>query len=162
MLIIRYESATLTLNIITPDFQIIIFFRTRLATSPRQRDSYARPDVAMKESGKYRGKTKISKKGNARIRQCLFMPALSASVYNKNIRALYESIVEKNPQIKRIGVVAAMRKLPVLIFVLWKKDEAYNENYRWGKAGYARPTSGNDEDGSLHSVKKAGHFMSRT
>jgi transposase len=99
--------------------------------SIRQVVSYSGLDVVMKESGNYKGKTKISKKGNARIRHCLYMPALTATQHNQNIKSLYERINEKNPEIKRKGIVAGMRKLLILIFVLWKKDEAYNPNYVW-------------------------------
>ena len=93
--------------------------------------SYAGLDVAFKESGKFKGQTKISKKGNARIRQCLYMPALSATNHNEKIMELYERIIERNPTIKMKGVVAGMRKLLILIFVLWKKNEAYNPQYVW-------------------------------
>jgi transposase len=93
--------------------------------------SYAGLDVEFKESGKYKGRTRISKKGNARIRQCLYMPALTATQHDQNIRSLYERIVERNPTVKRKGVVAAMRKLLVLTYVLWKKNEEYDVNYRW-------------------------------
>jgi transposase len=105
----------------------------RLFNNIRQVVGYAGLDVEMKESGKFKGKTKISKKGNARIRECLFMPALSATNCNGNIKELYKRVVAKNPGIKRKGVVAGMRKLLILIFVLWKKNESYNENYQWGK-----------------------------
>ena len=90
--------------------------------SIRQVVSYAGLDVVMKESGKFKGKTKISKKGNARIRQCLFMPAMSAIQHNDKIKDLYWRIRERNPDIKRKGIVAGMRKLLILIFVLWKKN----------------------------------------
>jgi transposase len=103
----------------------------RLFNNIRQAVGYAGLDVEMKESGTFKGKTGISKKGNARIRHALYMPALTAITHNKNIKAPYERIVEKNPTIKRKGVVAGMRKLPVLIFVLWKKNEAYQENHQW-------------------------------
>lgn len=99
--------------------------------SIRQVVSYAGLDVVMKESGNFKGKTKISKKGNARIRQCLYMPAMSAIQYNLGIKDLYNRIVERNPNIKRKGVVAGMRKLLILIFVLWKKNEEYDPNYVW-------------------------------
>jgi transposase len=99
----------------------------------RQVVSYSGLDIEMKESGKFKGKTKISKRGNARIRQCLFMPALSATTYNANIKALYDRINERNPLIKKKGVVAGMRKLLILIFVLWKKNEEYNTKYEWQK-----------------------------
>lgn len=97
----------------------------------RQVVSYAGLDVVMKESGQYKGKTRISKNGNSRIRQSLFMPALAATQYNPYIRDLYLRINERNPEIKRKGIVAGMRKLLILIFVLWKKNEEYNPNYKW-------------------------------
>lgn len=97
----------------------------------RQVVSFAGLDVKMNESGKFKGKTKISKKGNARIRQCLFMPAMSAINSNEKIKDLYERIVEKNPTIKRKGVIAAMRKLLILIFVLWKNGEEYDPGHNW-------------------------------
>jgi transposase len=102
-----------------------------LFNSIRQVVSYSGLDVQMKESGNFKGKTRISKKGNARIRQCLFMPALTATMHNEKIKALYERINERNPDIKKKGVVAGMRKLLILIFVLWKKNEEYNPQYQW-------------------------------
>ena len=99
--------------------------------SIRQIVSYAGLDVQFKESGNFKGKTRISKKGNARIRQCLFMPALTATMHNEKIKNLYLRICERNPDIKKKGVVAGMRKLLVLIFVLWKKNEEYNPQYQW-------------------------------
>ena len=97
----------------------------------RQLVSYSGFDVKLDESGKYKGKTRISKKGNARIREVLYMPALSAIQHNKPIAELHKRICEKNPTAKMKGVVAGMRKLLILIYVLWKKNEVYNENYIW-------------------------------
>lgn len=99
----------------------------------RQVVSYAGLDVAERQSGLFKGKTRISKKGNSRIRQCLFMPALSATNHNDKIKALYQRIVERNPTIKRKGIVAGMRKLLILTFVLWKNNEAYDPDYQWNK-----------------------------
>ncbi len=97
----------------------------------RQVVSFAGLDVVLKESGKYKGKTKISKKGNARIRQSLYMPALTATQHNETIKNLHKRIVERNPEIKKKGIVAGMRKLLILIFVLWKKNVEYNPAYVW-------------------------------
>lgn len=102
-----------------------------LFNSIRQVVSYAGLDVQQHESGKFKGKTKISKKGNSRIRQCLFMPAMSAINYNEKIKDLFDRVVERNPTIKRKGVVAAMRKLLVLIFVLWKNGQDYDPKHLW-------------------------------
>ncbi len=97
----------------------------------RQLVSYAGLDVEFKESGKFKGKTRITKKGNSRIRQALFMPAMSATLYNESIKALHERICERNPDIKRKGVVAGMRKLLIYTYVIWKKDTEYDNNYKW-------------------------------
>lgn len=103
----------------------------KLFNSIRQLVSYAGLDVEMKESGKFTGKSRISKKGNTRIRQALFMPGMSACMHNDKIKGLYERVCERNPKIKKKGIVAAMRKLLILIFVLWKKNEEYNTDYVW-------------------------------
>ena len=95
----------------------------------RQLVSYAGLDVVEKESGKYKGKTKISKKGNARLRTALYMPAMSASNHNKTLKTFYERVNESRT-IKRQGLIAVMRKLLILIYTLWNKDEEYVENYQ--------------------------------
>lgn len=100
----------------------------------RQVVSYSGLDIAERQSGKFRGKTRITKKGNARIRQCLYMPALTATNHNEHIKKLYERIVERNPTIKRKGIVAGMRKLLILIFVLWKNNEDYDPTHPWNSA----------------------------
>jgi len=95
----------------------------------RQLVSYAGLDVVANESGKYKGKTKISKKGNARIRCALYMPAMSSIQSNKTLKTFYERINEGRTT-KKQGVVAVMRKLLILIYTLWKKDEEYIEDYQ--------------------------------
>ena len=90
--------------------------------------SYAGLDVVEKESGKYKGKTKISKKGNARIRAALYMPAMTATVHNTTLKKFYNGINEGRT-IKMQGLVAVMRKLLILIYTLWKNETTYVENY---------------------------------
>lgn len=97
----------------------------------RQLVSYSGLDVEFKESGLFKGKTRITKKGNSRIRQVLYMPALSAIQNNEPIKRLHERICERNPEIRQKGVVAGMRKLLILTYVLWKKDEVYDKKYSW-------------------------------
>ena len=94
----------------------------------RQLVSYAGLDVIENESGKHKGKTKISKKGNARIRTALFMPAMSAVQRNKNLKTFYERII-KGQTAKKQGIIAVMRKLLILIYTLWNKNEEYIEDY---------------------------------
>jgi len=104
-----------------------------LFTNMRQLVSYAGLDVSHDDSGKRIGNTKISKKGNVRIRQILFMPALAAVRSNIPIRNLHERIKERNPKHPIKGVVASMRKLLLVMYTLWKKEEVFQENHQWNK-----------------------------
>lgn len=99
----------------------------------RQLISYAGMDVTHNESGTYKGKTRISKRGNSRIRQALYMPSLSACSANEPIKRMYERINARNPGTKRKGIVAGMRKLLSLSYVLWKKEEEYDQEYQWSR-----------------------------
>ena len=94
--------------------------------------SYAGLDVIENQSGNHKGKTRISKKGNSRLRTALYMPALSAIRSNDKLRTFNSRLMETH-QYKKQGVVAVMRKLLILIYTLWKKDEEYDENYVWGR-----------------------------
>ena len=93
----------------------------------KQLVGYAGLDVKAKQSGKDDPRHCISKKGNAHIRAALYMPALVAVRYNRQIKAAYGRICQKHPNEKMIGVAAAMRRLLLLIYTLWKNGEEYDE-----------------------------------
>lgn len=91
--------------------------------------SYAGYDAVEEQSGKYFGKTRISKKGNSRIRRCLFMPAFTAVRYNQNIfKDLYQRTYAKH-KIKMKSYVAVQKKLLTTIYALFKKNEAFDNDY---------------------------------
>lgn len=101
--------------------------------------SYAGYDVVENQSGKHVGKTRISKKGNSRIRRILHMPALNMVRFNETpFQRLYERVFEKT-KIKMKGYVAVQKKLLIVMYTLWKNDQPYNKNYE------DRMISGNDE-----------------
>lgn len=95
----------------------------------KQLVSYAGFDVVERESGTSTGKTKISKKGNGHIRRALFMPAFVAVKYNEKPAVdLYKRTFEKHG-IKMKSYVAVQKKLLVLMYHIWKKNEDYNPNH---------------------------------
>jgi transposase len=95
-----------------------------------QLTSYAGYDVVENQSGSFVGKTRISKKGNAHIRRILFMPAFNAVKDKSSIfYDLYERVYERTG-LKMKGYVAVQRKLLSLVYVLWKKDVAYDVKFR--------------------------------
>jgi transposase len=92
--------------------------------------SYAGYDVVEQQSGSsIKGKTRISKKGNAHIRRALHYPALSAAMHEPRFKELYERVKERNPKIKMIGMVAVQRKLLVMIYTLFKNNVPYDPKY---------------------------------
>lgn len=102
-----------------------------LIRNSRQLVSYAGLDVIQKKSGtSVRGRMHISKQGNPHLRQCLYFPSFSAVKYNKPMQNLYDRIVEKQA-IKMKGYVAVQRKMLMLIYTLWKKNEAYNPSIKF-------------------------------
>lgn len=92
--------------------------------------SFAGYDVVENQSGtSIRGKARISKKGNAHIRRALHFPAMTAAQHEPKFKMLYERICQRNPKSKMIGMVAVQRKLLVLIYTLYKKNEPYNPHF---------------------------------
>jgi transposase len=100
-----------------------------LFTNQKQLTSYAGFDVVENQSGKRSGKTKISKQGNSHIRRILYMPAFHAVSKNVPVcKALYERLTAKGKK-KMVAYVAVQKKLLILIYTLWKKDETWQESY---------------------------------
>jgi transposase len=109
-----------------------------LFKSIAQLTKYAGYDVIEDQSGGHTGKTKISKKGNRRIRRALHMPAFNMIRYEVgNFKPFFERILEKH-HLKMKAYVAVQKKLLVLIYTLWKKNEAFRPNVK-------ADTSGNED-----------------
>jgi len=92
----------------------------------RQLVSYAGYDIMNHESGtSVKTKSRISKRGNKRIRKAMHMPALSAIRCNQHFKSLHQRITARTG-IKMKGVVAVQRKLLVLLYTLWINDEVFD------------------------------------
>lgn len=91
--------------------------------------SYCGYDIAKKESGtSIKGVEKISKQGNSYVRQALYMPAMCAATYDEHHKNYYTRIIKKT-SIKMKGNVAIQRKILLLIYALFTKNEPYKPNY---------------------------------
>ncbi len=98
-------------------------------TSIKQLTSYSGMDVRIMESGQWKGKSRISKRGNSHIRRLLYMPTLSTVRWAPKHKKKYERINEGKTN-KMTGVIALQRSLLGLIYTLWKNDTEYNEDYQ--------------------------------
>ena len=92
--------------------------------------SYAGLDIVINQSGNYKGKSRISKKGNRYIRHVLYNAAMSFRKYSKTGAEYYQRLLEKK-KIKKMAIVATERKLLTIMFSLWKKDQFFDDNYSW-------------------------------
>ena len=99
-----------------------------LIRNGKQLTSYAGLDIVFKESGKYQGKTKISKKGNQHLRQSVYMPAISAIKTNPKMKTYYNRMLNKGKP-KKSGIIAVARKLLLLIYFLWTNEVEYDPSY---------------------------------
>lgn len=110
-----------------------------LMTSAKQLTSYAGYDVVLRESGSYRGRTTISKKGNRRIRAVMHMPSMTAVRVNPTLKPFYLRLKEKKAK-PIVALVAVQRKMLILMFELWKKDEFYDAEFEQKKAASLQET----------------------
>jgi transposase len=104
-----------------------------LINSGKQLTSYAGYDVVMKESGTYRGKTRISKKGNRHIRAVLHMPSMTCVRVNPTLSPFYQRLKPTKAK-PMIALVAVQRKLLILMYTLWENETYYDGEFEQKKA----------------------------
>ena len=110
----------------------------------RQLVSYTSYDVVENQSGKHTGKTRISKKGNSRLRRILYMPALNAVRFKEpTCQTLYQRVFERTG-IKMKAYVAVQKRLLLMAFALWRHEVEYDPLYLENRVGGKKivPTSG--------------------
>lgn len=146
----KYEKISVIKGVGLLTFAVLVAETNGFALFENQRQlvSYAGYDVVENQSGNKVGKTRISKKGNTRIRRILYMPALCAVTHQEpGLKALYERVYSRSG-IKMKGYVAVQKKLLCLIYTLWKKDQAYDPAFGQKQ----NPSSSNEEPKSLFPV----------
>lgn len=79
----------------------------------------------LQESGKHKGRVRISRVGSARLRASLYMPALVSMTHNPAVRALALRLRERGKTGKQI-VCAAMRKLLHIAYGVLKSGEPFD------------------------------------
>ena len=97
--------------------------------SAKELCSYAGITPIIRESGSsIKGKPRISKIGNTKLRNLLFMCSFNAYKYNKACKALYERLVAKGKS-KKLALIAVCNKLLKQAFAIVKSGLPYDENF---------------------------------
>jgi len=95
----------------------------------KQLCSYAGITPIIRESGtSVRGRSRISKMGNQKLRNLLFLCSFSACKYNKACRELYDRIVAKGKS-KKLALIAVCNKLLKQAFAIVKSGRPYDEAF---------------------------------
>lgn len=91
--------------------------------------AYAGLDPAPRDSGaSVRGAGHISKPGNARLRQALYLAAVSAARFNPPLKAFFDRLVARGKR-KKLALVAVARQLLVLMVTLLQHGRACDPNW---------------------------------
>jgi transposase len=92
--------------------------------------SYAGFDVVENTSGtSIQSPTRISKRGNSHIRKALYFPAIVAVQHDPAMKAVFQRVFDRT-KIKMKAYVAVQRKLLVLIYTLYKNNQAFDPNFK--------------------------------
>lgn len=92
--------------------------------------SYAGLTPVIRKSGSsINGRPRMSKIGNQKLRNLLFMCSFNACKYNKACREIYERIVAKGKS-KKLALIAVCNKLLKQAFAIAKSGLIYDDTYR--------------------------------
>ncbi len=99
--------------------------------------AYAGLDVTVRESGKWKGQRKLSKRGSGALRRGLYMAAFGClRAKHSAFRAYYEALVARGVNGRR-ALIAVMRKMLVVAYHLLKSGERYDPTKVWAGASTA-------------------------
>lgn len=110
-------------------FLIIITDGFSKFESAQQLCSYVGITPTIRQSGSsVRGRSRISKVGNKKLRNLLFLCSFSACKYNASCAALYNRLIAKGKS-KKLALIAVANKLLKQAFAIVKSGLPYDENY---------------------------------
>jgi transposase len=92
--------------------------------------SYSGLTPIIRQSGtSVNGRSRISKIGNKKLRNLLFMCSFNACKYNKACREIYERIIAKGKS-KKLALIAVCNKLLKQAFAIAKSGLIYDDSYK--------------------------------
>lgn len=104
--------------------RMALLYRSRRFQSAAQMAAFLGLVPKERTSGQYRGKVRLSKQGNGRLRALLYLPAVVAKRYNPDIKACCERLMAKG-KCPMQAVGAAMRRLVHICFGVLKHQTVY-------------------------------------
>ena len=110
-------------------FMIVLTDGFKKFENANQLCSYVGITPTIRQSGSsVRGRSRISKVGNRKLRNLLFLCSFNACKHNKACREVYERIVNKGKS-KKLALIAVSNKLVRQSFAIAKSGLVYDETY---------------------------------
>jgi transposase len=98
--------------------------------SSKERCSYTGITPIIRASGSsVKGRSRIRKMGNVKLRSLLFLCSFNACKYNKACKAMYDRIVAKGKR-KKLALIAVCNKLLKQVFAIVKSGIPYDNEYK--------------------------------
>lgn len=112
----------------TAAWLLTVFSEHYTLTNAKQAVAHVGLAPVIRQSGKWTGKTHISKSGDPLVRKALYRPILSALTWNPCLQSFGQRLKAKGKHAMAINC-AAMRKLIHIAFAILKSGRPYDPNY---------------------------------
>ena len=100
--------------------------------------AYVGLDLQVRQSGKWKGQVKLSKRGSGRVRRLLYMAAVRATDQPESaFGAYYQRLLARGMKGGR-ALMAVMRKMLKVAYHLLRSNETYDPAKVWGLVGEAK------------------------
>ncbi|MDH9217979.1 transposase, partial [Moraxella lacunata] len=106
--------------------EVVCLIHTKQFKKASQMASFLGLIPKQRQSGVFKGATKLSKQGQVSLRAKLYMSAMSAIRYNSTIKAFYERL-QQNGKTKMQALCACMRKLVHICFGVIKTQTSFEQ-----------------------------------
>lgn len=104
----------------------IFFQEEEHSQNAKQWIAFAGLDISVRESGNWRGKGRMTKRGNSYLRKRLFQAAWGAMMHNDKFKAYYDSLRAKGKSYVE-SLLIITRKIVTIMFAL-SKHKCYYDN----------------------------------
>lgn len=92
--------------------------------------AYCGLDLSVRQSGTWKGRSRLTKRGNPYLRKRLFQAAWGAKMHDPDFKAYYDRLRRENRSYKEAIVIIA-RKLLRICFQLAQSQQPYDRNLAW-------------------------------
>jgi transposase len=96
--------------------------------------AYAGLDVTVRESGKWKGQRKLSKRGSGELRRTLYLTAMRCVRQEDSAFGAYYRALSARGLQGKAALMAVMRKMLVVAYHLLRRGDCYDPSKVWAGA----------------------------